>query len=353
LISHTVPARVGILGNPSDGYGGRTLALAVPRFAATVNLEPAPRLEIVAAAVDEPVWGSVSELISRVDREGYGTGPQLLTAAVRTFANVVATQVDKGLAKPGFPDETFRLTYGTTIPRQVGLAGSSALVVAALRCLAHYTDIDIPDEVLPSIALAVETEQLGLTAGLQDRVVQTYGGLVAMDFGEMMTDARFGVAHGDYQRVEPDHLPPLFLAYRTSAAGPSDQFHRVLRQRFEAGDSTVRDVLHHLAGLALEGQAALRWKDPDRFASLMGENMRLRRQLGTVPESQLELVDVADALDAPATFAGSGGAVVGAYADDGHYERLAGVMDAVGARIVRIEPVFETEHDEGQLDLGL
>lgn len=327
------------------------MALAVPQFAATVNLEPAPRLEIVAAAADEPEWASVSELIARVDREGYGTGTQLLTATIRTFANVISAQVDKGLARPGFPDETFRLTYGTTIPRQVGLAGSSALVVAALQCLAHYTDIDIPDEILPSIALAVETEQLGLTGGLQDRVVQTYGGLVAMDFGEMTTDARFGVAHGDYQRVESQHLPPLFLAYRPAAAKPSDQFHRVLRQRFEAGDSTVRDLLHHLAALALEGQAALRWKDPDRFASLIGDNMRLRRQLGTVPESHLELVDVADALDAPASFAGSGGAVVGAYADDEHYERLVGAMEAIGARILKIGP--DAGDDEGHPDPGL
>lgn len=351
MISHTVPARVGILGNPSDGYGGRTLALAVPRFAATVNLEPAGRLEIVVALADEPVWGSVGELVSRVDREGYGTGPQLLTATIRTFANVVSAQMDKGFIADDFAEASFRLTYGTTIPRQVGLAGSSALVVAALRCMAQYVGLHIPEEVLPSIALAVETEQLGVSAGLQDRVVQTYGGLVAMDFGELVTDARFGVSHGDYQRMEQDHLPPLFLAYRLTAAEAGDQFHRMLRQQFEAGDSIVRDLLHQLAGLALEGQAALRWKDPDRFASLIGENMRVRRQLGPAAESQVELIDVAEALDASATFAGSGGAVVGAYVDDEHFERLAGAMDAIGAEILRIGPGAEGE--EGQMDLGI
>lgn len=351
MITHTVPARVGLLGNPSDGYGGRTLALAVPRFGATINLEPSSRLEIVPAAADEPVWSSVDDLVTRVDREGYGTAPQLLTATIRTFANVVAAQADKGMAKPDFGERTFRLTYGTTIPRQVGLAGSSALVVAALRCMAEHVELEIPDEVLASIALAVETEQLGLAAGLQDRVIQSFGGLMIMDFGEMTVDARFGVSVGQYDRVEPDNLPPLFLAYRLAAAEPSDQFHRVLRQRFEAGDSTIRDTLHHLAGLALEGQAAVRWNDPDRFAALIGENMRLRRQLGAVPASQLELVDVAEALDAPATFGGSGGAVVGAYVDDAHLERLTGAMASIEAVVLPIGPHAPIE--PGQLDLGL
>jgi len=34
----------------------------------------------------------------------------------------------------------------------------------------------------PALALAVETEDLGIAAGLQDRVAQAYQGLVFMDF---------------------------------------------------------------------------------------------------------------------------------------------------------------------------
>ncbi len=173
-----------------------------------------------------------------------------------------------------------------------------------------------------------------MTAGLQDRVVQTYGGLVAMSFGEMQTDARFGVTHGDYHRLDSSSLPSLFLAYREAAAEPSSQFHRALRRQYEEGDATVRDLLHRLAGLALEGEAALRWRDPDRFAELMGENMRLRRQLGPVPDAQLELVDLAETCNAPATFAGSGGAVVGAYKDDDHLARITKALATVDAVVV-------------------
>ena len=95
-------------------------------------------------------------------------------------------------------------------------------MVAALKSLCELAGIEVPQAILPSIALRVETEQLGITAGLQDRVVQCYGGLVAMNFGEMTTDARFGVSHGDYRQVSEGKLPPLFVAYREHAAEPSE-----------------------------------------------------------------------------------------------------------------------------------
>ncbi len=339
MISHTVPARVGLLGNPSDGYGGRTLGLAVPELAATVELTEADGVEIVANPDDDSWWADVGDLVEQVDSYGYLTIPQVLAATIRTFADVASFEASaQGVDAPGalanFRSAGFQLTYSTTIPRQVGLGGSSALVIATLRCLASLTDLDMPSAVLPSIALRVETEQLNLTAGLSGRVVQTYGGLMAMNFGEMTTDARFGVSHGDYQAVEAESLPPLFLAYRTSAARPSDRFHRSLRRQYEEGDHKIRESLHHLAALALEGQAALRWSDADRFAELIGENMRLRRQLGGVPDRQLELVDLATSCDANATFAGSGGAIVGAYVDEDHLDRLRTALGSVDAVVL-------------------
>ncbi len=333
MIVRTAPARVGLLGNPSDGYGGRTLSLAVPRLEASVTLEPAERLEILANEEDQPCWDSVGDLVDRVDRQGYGTGPQLLAATVRTFADVA-----QSLDYRGFDRHAFRLTYRTSIPRQVGLGGSSALVIATLQSLAELTGIEVPLTVLPSIALRVETDQLDISAGLQDRVVQSFGGLVAMNFGDMTTDARFGVAHGEYRSVDPLNLPPLFLAYREGAAEPSDGYHRLLRQRFNEGDGALRETLRTLATLVVEGEAALRWGDGDRFAGLIAENMRLRKLLGPLPARQLELVEAAEACDLAATFAGSGGAIVGVSGDDRQMERLRGRLDALDAVTMAITP---------------
>lgn len=332
-LTASAPARVGILGNPSDGYGGRTLSLAVSSYIATVELTAADELEIVANEADLPVWRDVADLVDRVDRHGYGTGPQLLAATVRTFADVAHSLQHPGMSRLGF-----RLTYRTDIPRQVGLGGSSALVVATLKVLSELTGLALPDEVLPSIALRVETEQLGITAGLQDRVVQSYGGLVAMNFGDMKTDARFGVSHGDYRRHDVDRLPPLFLAFREQAAEPSDGYHRVLRRRYDDGDVVVRETLRAIAALVVEGEAALRWGNAERFGELVAENMRLRKALGPLPETQLALVEAAESLDVPATFAGSGGAIVGVYDGEDQLTRLGGLLAEFDAVVVPIIP---------------
>lgn len=330
-ISWSVPARIGILGNPSDGYGGRTLGFAVENFAASVTLEPVEgsAISILPAIADQPTWASASTLADSVDRYGYATAVPLLAATVRTF-------VDVARASGGSLSELggFSLSYGTTIPRQVGLAGSSALVVATLRCLCEFSEIEVPDAVLASIALAVETEQLQINAGLQDRVIQVYGGLVSMDFGEMTTNARFGVAHGSYERVDPSLLPPMFLAYREGAAESSGTYHRDLRARFDAGDGVVREAMRSLAALVPEGRAALQWRAFDTFGSLVAKNMELRRQLGPLPQMQLELVEVAAEFDAPATFTGSGGAVVGVYENAEHLEALRRSFANVEAVVV-------------------
>ena len=69
----------------------------------------------------------------------------------------------------------FTLSYDTNLPRQVGLAGSSAIVTATLKCLMKFfnlTAVDLPVEIQPQFILDVEKEELHINAGLQDRVVQ-------------------------------------------------------------------------------------------------------------------------------------------------------------------------------------
>lgn len=59
-------------------------------------------------------------------------------------------------------------------------------------------------------ALQVETEELGITAGLQDRVVQVLNGCISMNFDR---DAIASTGNGIYERIDTSLLPPLFLAY--------------------------------------------------------------------------------------------------------------------------------------------
>lgn len=68
------------------------------------------------------------------------------------------------------------------------MSGSSAIVVATFKALLrHYglcaADLGLKKAAVPEVILSIERDELGISAGLQDRVIQTYGGLVAMDFG--------------------------------------------------------------------------------------------------------------------------------------------------------------------------
>lgn len=72
---------------------------------------------------------------------------------------------------------------------------------------------------LPMIILDVERKELGISAGLQDRVIQCYGGLVHMDF----TDP-WNKHGGVFTRYSPALLPALYLAYNTNAGKLSELY---------------------------------------------------------------------------------------------------------------------------------
>lgn len=59
-------------------------------------------------------------------------------------------------------------------------------------------------------ALEVETEELGITAGLQDRVVQTLEGCISMEFDRQTVET---TGNGIYTSLDVKLLPPIFLAY--------------------------------------------------------------------------------------------------------------------------------------------
>jgi glucuronokinase len=54
-------ARAGILGNPSDGYFGKTLAMLLRNFRARVLLYPSARLEIKLGKADMPIFESLEQ----------------------------------------------------------------------------------------------------------------------------------------------------------------------------------------------------------------------------------------------------------------------------------------------------
>ncbi|CAE7932045.1 GLCAK2, partial [Symbiodinium sp. KB8] len=217
------------MGNPSDTCGGKTVSATVSNFWADVWLTASTSISFKPHPLYDPhEFGSLRELAFTTGRDGYSGAQRLFLATLRKlFVMAEAAGID-------LPAKGFKVHFDTNIPRQVGLAGSSALITAFIKCLFRYWKLSKEQlESLPSLVLAVELQELNISAGLQDRVIQVYQGIVHMDFSpELMK----GVSYGRYTELDPRPLPPLFLAY-TLYPSDSGRIHAPIKQRWEQKDA--------------------------------------------------------------------------------------------------------------------
>lgn len=327
-----VHARAGLLGNPSDGYFGKTISCLVGNFRARVTLEESETLRLEPHPRLDPVeFRDIAELAAVYGDQGYYGGLRLLQAACKRFFEACAA---RGLALTA---PNFTMRYDTDIPRQVGLAGSSAIIIATYRALLRWYGVEaqFSQAEFPGIALATEQEELGITAGMQDRVIQTYGGVMYMDFDRALMESR---GSGRYERLDSRLLPPMYLAY---VLDPSDsgKIHSDVRRRWNEGDPEVRHAMLTFAGFAETGRAALEAGDVGTFGSLMDQAFALRRKIfgdAVLGPDNLRMVELARAHDFPATTCGSGGAIVGVLGDDRQNAGFADALQAEGYRFLRL-----------------
>ena len=308
------------MGNPSDLFEGRVVALALANFRAVVSIEPAQHFEIAPGADDRLEYPSLREAANALDAYGCDDGVRLLRAALRKAVELRGGLRDLAASDPRL---RFRIGYATDIPRQVGLSGSSAIVIAALRALGDWLGFELPPDELAEAALACEVDELGITAGPMDRVIQAYEGVLAMDFAPPRAAA-------SYRRLDPSGLPPLFLAWNPRGGAPSRRQHGDVRARWLRGDTEVRAVVAELARLADSGTRCIERGDSAGLALLFDENFALRARVYPVPEVDRELVSLAREAGAAAKMCGSGGAVIGALRDEADWPRLAEAYAAAG-----------------------
>eukprot|EP01035_Chromulina_nebulosa_P017980 gene17980-23612_t len=168
----------------------------------------------------------------------------------------------------------------------VGLSGSSAIVVATFRSLLKFygltiSDLNINKIDFPQVILDIEKEELNISAGLQDRVIQTYGGLVHMDF---TNDTPV------YTSLDPSLLPIMYLAYNTNAGGESGKVHSTVKERWNKKDIELINGMNTL-----------------------DQNFSIRRHLygdNVVGYKNILAVNLATRYGLSAKFTGSGGALL-------------------------------------------
>ena len=326
LVSTKAYARAGLVGNPSDGYFGKTISFIIRNYCAEVTLTETPELTIEPNERDHSVFGSIDALARDVRQFGYYGGIRLLKASVKRFYDYCARH---HLPLHG---RNFTLRYSSNIPPQVGMAGSSAIITACWRALIEFYGVEIPKHILPSLVLSVENDELKIPAGLQDRVIQGYEGVVFMDFNRASVEK---LGHGIYEELDPALLPNLYVAYTTKLSEGTEVFHNDIRGRWNRNERDVVSAMYQWANLAQRVRDMLIAGRGREIGPLLNENFDLRRRLYQISQGNIDMVETARDCGASAKFTGSGGAIVGTYEDDAMFENLKSALEPMSVVVIK------------------
>lgn len=326
----TIPARINVLGNPSDANEGdfATISAAV---------------DVRAGAIVEPAGGLVLEALQR-------TGDDLTTSLSLEFHQddlplPYDDELDllKGAVnrlhghsaefRVKFAQRGVRIATWTDVPRQSGLGGSSLFVLLTLAGLREFYDLDRRthnDYVLAELTQQVEAKELAITCGFADRYVPLFGGIAYLDYRGKLHHRPLGQEpYVTYERLDAwvDDVP--LVAISTGIARDSGDVHGRMRPRYltehdawagSGGD--VPPMVRFMSGAwatAWRGKIALLERDWETFGALMNENHRLVNEMmaycgftdgaGWANNLLIKTALANDALGAKLTGAGGGGSV--------------------------------------------
>ena len=345
----TIPARVNLLGNPSDGVEGdhATISAAIDTYAGA-TVEPAG--DLVMEAITREGETLAHQTFDGPPPYPYDTTLDLPKGAVNRL-HAYSPQFRHRLAERG----GVRIATWTDVPRQSGLGGSSLLVLLALAGLRAFYELDPRihnDYVLAELCQRVEAKELSITCGYADRYAPLLGGLAYLDYRGKLHQRPIGEEpFATYERLDslvPDL--PLVIAF-TGLTRDSGDVHSVMRARYleEYADRQdgnpkpfMLEVMEQVGATAWRGKMALLREDWAGFGRLMLENHRLVDEMmvycglpggaGEANNALIQAALAAGALGAKLTGAGGGGSVF-ALARPGHEEELVDTLHAAAANV--------------------
>jgi glucuronokinase len=318
--------RVGLIGNPSDGYFGKTIAFAFTNYSAQVVLYETPELEIMPNVKDHSRFADIQTLVNDVNLHGYYGGIRLLKATIKRFYDYCSeNQID-------LHDRNFTIRYSSDIPHGVGLAGSSAIITACLRALMSYYGVSIPKFIQANLILSAETDELHITAGLQDRVVQVYQGLIYMDFDKEIMKSR---GYGKYEYMDIKSLPKMYVAFTADLGEPTEVFHNDIRHRFDQGEKAVVAAMKYWATLTDKFRRCIETDQMEKAGPLIDANFDRRTKLYQMSLDNMLMVKTARSTGASAKFTGSGGAIVGTYENQKMFNSLKSKLGKIGIKVIK------------------
>ncbi|HTQ11861.1 MAG TPA: hypothetical protein VMI31_17495 [Fimbriimonadaceae bacterium] len=266
----SAPGRAGIIGNPSDIYGGVVVSCSTPARAHC-------RLTVGAGEVRLPE-----------DR-------RLWDAPLKRFPLEGRIAVD----------------WRTEIPRSSGISGSTALLAATLACIlaARGEGERLEDRTaFAELLRSIERFDANVVCGYQDAYMIVYGGLNRMDFAGKRPDDP-----GPAARIEPIEAETPFLLITTGVERLSGAVHGPMGERWLRGERAVIDGMERIGDLGRSGAQAIAAADWAGLAGMMKENHEIIASLGGSGDEIDRLIAACEdsgALAAKLAGAGLGGTVI-------------------------------------------
>ncbi len=291
MIEASAPARAGVIGNPTDGYGGSLVSCTLD-CRAYARISPSDKLELRFGGQELVIRG---EADLRLDG-GYFD---------------IARSVIRYLR---LTDRKFRLEGESEVPYRSGLAGSTAMLAATFGAVAAHVGLKVNRYQLAETIRFIELNYMDIQCGYQDQYMTVFGGLNFLDFRtkEIYRELEEEV----YATVEPlggfiQRLP--LVVVHTGVQRVSGNVLRPIRERWLDGDRAVIEGYREIAQLARLGKKAILNEDWPALGKLMNRNQEIQQELGASGKANDAFIELAlehGALGAKLAGAGGGGTII-------------------------------------------
>ncbi|MFX1534011.1 MAG: mevalonate kinase [Promethearchaeota archaeon] len=234
--------RVNLLGNPSDIYYGIVISSTIENLG-------------VKGTIKE------SEIKNYTINGTYDEGLNTLVNNSIVF-----------LKQKGLKINPFTFSVNSNIPKQAGLAGSSAIIINLLNCLNKLYQCGLDQRTIAQYVTVIEHEVIGITAGPADRFIITLGGTKYMDFTSK-----------DYKKYLIEDLDlkslPLWIGIRTKDISSGD-VHRFPYQAYPK-NFELQQVIKRIMKCAVLGKKAVEEEDIQSLGKILNKNQKLTNLYGT------------------------------------------------------------------------